>query len=166
MRRSLLVAAMAAGIVAPVPALAAFDLYLKIDTIAGEVTTPGFANTMQVVGYATGVKRSPAPTCETLALTKYVDKASPILFRAAFLGTHFTKVELTVVRNSLVFLKYELGNVTLGLAEDSGDAAAAATTSSPLEHIVVTYTTMKMTYTPTNAPAVTTSIDCAAVTAS
>jgi hypothetical protein len=127
LRHSLAVAMFAAGVSAPVPALAAFDIYLKIDNLTGDAA-PGFVNTMQVVGYANGVKRSSfTPTCEPLAVTKTVDKATPALMKAAFVGTQFSKVELDLVRNGAIFLKYEMtAEVSIGVTEDSGEAGAAA----------------------------------------
>lgn len=77
------------------PLFAAYDAFLKIDTIPGESTSPGHQGWIDVESFSWGASPAQAareaatsPRCSlhSLTFTKRIDKASPMLSQAALNG--------------------------------------------------------------------------------
>jgi len=159
-RRPLLAVALAASAVAPAPAMAAYDVFLKLDNLVGESTNDKFAKWIQLFSYATGfqaagVVRSAAAagktTCSPIEATKSVDRSSPPLLTAVMTGQHFQKAEIDFVRSSEnggVFLKYELQDVIVSSLQQAG---AAGGESAPAESVSLSFGKMTVSYYPQKA---------------
>ena len=160
-RRPLLAAALAAAAVAPAPAMAAFDAFLKLDDIVGESNVKLFPQWINLhdfeVGFNAGLtKRGAAggagpgkPSCGEFKLTKRIDRASPPLLLATMSGKHFQKAEIHFRRSSEsseAFLKYELQNVMVSSLGESGGSGDDA----PTESLSLNFTKATIMYSPMN----------------
>jgi type VI secretion system Hcp family effector len=159
----LLAAALAASAVVPAPAMAAYNIYLKLDNVVGEVTGK-FDKWIELYSYSSGFSvpttsqnaagagagRAGRPTCAPLSAMKLIDSSSPPLLTAAMSGQLFSKAEIDFVpvgtESAQPFLKYELTNVMVSSLQDSGSAAAELNT--PTESISLNFGGMKVTYYP------------------
>jgi type VI secretion system secreted protein Hcp len=121
--RRTLASSMLAAVLAFAPAaLAADDAFLQVDGIPGESVDAAFRNAIVVRAFslsiagAGGGKATPGP----LTVTKAIDKATPLLFRAA-LGAAIPKVELAVRKpgSASVFYKVTLNNVSVTSVKQS-----------------------------------------------
>ncbi len=94
------------GSSAPVPTAGAaqVDYFLKIEGVDGESTDPGHRNEIEIESFSWGVTmpRDAATGMATgrrqhkpLTIKKTIDKASPLLARAAAMGDNMKKVVLT-----------------------------------------------------------------------
>ena len=88
-----------------VPSFAALNAYLKMDTIPGESTDPSHAGWIDIESWSWGASRvmhgsaASAPahcTSHSLNFVKRLDKASPLLSRAALSGTPIPNVTLEI----------------------------------------------------------------------
>jgi type VI secretion system secreted protein Hcp len=161
-RRPLLAAALVASAVVPAPALAAYDVFLKLDTLEGEATQKGHEKWIQVYstsvafdnatsqgnGSGAGAGRS---TCGPFNALKGIDKASPPLLAAIMTGKRFAAGTVEFVKQggdiSGTFLKYELSNVILSSLDESYAGGNAALE----ERIAMNYGKLTMTYSQQNA---------------
>jgi type VI secretion system secreted protein Hcp len=163
-RRPLLAAALAASAVVPAPAMAAYDMFLKLDNVVGESNAYKFTNWIQLYSYSSGFS-VPAvsqgstgagagrvigrPTCAPLSAMKLFDSSSPPLLTAAMTGQRFQKAEIDFVRSGTEsgqpFLKYELQNVMVSSLQDSGSVGGD---TAPTESISLTFSGMTVTYYP------------------
>lgn len=164
-RRPLLAAALAASVVVPAPAMAAYDMFLKIDNLAGESTSAKFANWIQLYSYSSGFSiATPGqsstgagagrvvgrPTCTPISAMKLFDSSSPPLLTAAMTGQRFQKAEIDFVPSGAgaggtPFLKYELQNVMVSSLQDSGSIGGDA---APTESVSLTFSGLTVTYYP------------------
>lgn len=103
-------------------ALAAVDMFLKVDGIKGESTDKAHKDEIDVLSWSWGVSareeaRAGKRGCvQAVSLTKLVDRATPPLVGAAALGTLIPKAVLTVRKPvgtsaGLEFLTLELNQV-------------------------------------------------------
>jgi type VI secretion system secreted protein Hcp len=144
-RRPLLAAAVAVSAVAPAPAIAAADVYMKIGTIEGESTDEGRNGWIDLLSVSAAIDRSNdangraavvpgKPSCSPLLIRKTVDKASPPLLDSVMTLKSFPSVDIEFVRAgnpSQVYLKFELENVQITSYQFNG-AADTATESLAL----------------------------------
>ena len=159
-RRPLLAAALVASAVVPAPAMAAYDIFLKLDSVAGEVTSKGFEKWIRVEAYSLGFSNSGSThqgggggagkvNCQDIGLSKAFDSSSPELFKGVTTGKHFQKAELDFVRTSEksggVFLKYELQGVLVTSLSDGG---AAGGDSVPDENLSLNFAKITVSYYP------------------
>jgi type VI secretion system secreted protein Hcp len=137
-RRPLLAAALAACAVVPAPALAAVDMFLKIDGVEGESTFKGHEKWIQLSSYSVGFANQAAAggsgaavgksTCSPFSVSKSVDKSSPPLLSAVMAGQRFSKAQIELVRSGgdggvgAVYLKYELSDVIISSLEEGGSS--------------------------------------------
>jgi type VI secretion system secreted protein Hcp len=176
-RRPLLAAVLAASAVVPAPAMAAVDIFLKLDTIDGESMHKGHFKWIELESYETGfdngVRRTfggggvaGKPVCSALGAVKQFDAASPKLMAAVMTGKHFQKAELHFARTGdagEVFLKYELTDVALSSLGNAAVASAAQT--RPTESLSLNFSKASVTYYMQDekgvlTPSVTESVDC------
>jgi type VI secretion system secreted protein Hcp len=154
-RRPLLAAALATGAVVPAaPAIAAMDIFVKLDDLAGESTDVNHKDWIEVKSYQLGVGTALGPgpgaagkvTCAPLEIMKVVDKSSPLLFRAASQGTHYQKVQLDLQRqtptNPDVFLTYQFQDV---MVSSIGDGASRSD-EAPTESVSFNFAKVTITY--------------------
>ena len=92
-RRPLLAAALAASVIAPAPAIAAYDIFLKLDDIVGDSSSAKFAKWIELTSYSVGAqlmtsgqgngsgRAAGKTTCSPFNAMKFVDRASPPLLR-------------------------------------------------------------------------------------
>ena len=161
-RRPLLAAALVASAVVPAPAMAAYDIFLKLDSVAGEVTSKGFEKWIRVEAYSLGFSNSGSThlgggggagkvNCQDIGLSKAFDSSSTALFTGVTTGKHFKNAQLEFVRTSggggpgAVFLKYELQEVLVTSLSDGG---AAGGDNAPDENISLNFAKITVTYSP------------------
>ena len=161
-RRPLLAAALAASAVVPAPAMAAFDIFLKLDNIVGEVNQKGHEKWIELFSYSSGFQGRTSKgdgasvgksTCSAIAAAKAFDRASPPLITAVMTGQRFQKGQIDFVKAGgdgapSVFLKYELQDVIVSSVQDSG---AEGSDSAPTEGIALNTSRMTISFYPQNA---------------
>jgi len=161
-RRPLLAAALAASAVVPAPAMAAFDIFLKLDNVVGEVNQKGHEKWIELFSYSSGFQGRTSKgdgasvgksTCSAIAAAKAFDRASPPLITAVMTGQRFQKGQIDFVKTGRdgaqgVFLKYELQDVIVSSVQDSG---AEGGDSTPTEGIALNTSKLTISYYPQNA---------------
>lgn len=88
-------------LLASFPLFAAYDAFLKIDTIPGESTAPGHQGWMDIESFSWGATPATARTASkcslhSLTITKKLDKASPMMAQAAMTGMLLPAVTVEV----------------------------------------------------------------------
>lgn len=134
-------------------AMAAVDIFLKVDGIKGESTDKNHRDEIDVISWSWGVAARAEPRAgkrgcvQDLTLTKLVDRATPPLVGAAALGTLVPKAVLTVRKptstsSGLEFLTLELSQVLVTsvqqAASNGGDQVVEQITLKA-ETILVSY---------------------------
>ena len=162
-RRPLLAAALAASAVAPAPAMAAYDIFLKLDDVKGESQDSKHKDWIQLFSYSEGVSQVSVsagngaaravtrPNCSSFNALKLFDRASPALLAAAVTGQHFAKGEVDFRRADAagqVFLKLELSDVLVSSVQQSGSTGGD---NAPTESISLNFGSVKVTYQQQNA---------------
>ncbi len=109
------------------PARAAVDMFLKIDGIEGESTDKDHSKEIDVLAWAWGASNSGTThvgggggagkvSVQDLSITKYVDKASPKLFRSNCDGKWLDRAVLTVRKaggDQKEFYEFALSNLVV-----------------------------------------------------
>jgi len=159
-RRPLLAAALAASAVAPAPAMAAFDIFLKLDDVKGESQDSKHKDWIELFSYSEGVSQvsvgvgngaaraATNPKCSSFNAQKLFDRASPALLAAAMTGQHFSKGEVNFVHadsDGQVFLKLELNDVLVSSIQQSGSTGGDR---APSESVSLNFSSVKVTYRP------------------
>jgi type VI secretion system secreted protein Hcp len=162
-RRPLLAAALAASAVTPAPAMAAYDIFMKMDNLVGEVTQKNYEKWIELFSYSAGFVAKTGgvggaaagrASCSPFGLMKPVDRASPPLVAAVMAGQRFQKAEIDFVRTSGgrgpggPFLKYLLQDVVVSSLQESG---AEGGENTPDETLALTYSKITITYYPQNS---------------
>jgi type VI secretion system secreted protein Hcp len=148
---SLFVAALAS-----MPARAAEDIFLLINTIPGESVKAGHLNWIDVFALSHGlsVPTGGGPQFQELSLLKATDKSTPLLFDAAARTLNLGLVTIEVCGTpvsgpSRCYYKLELSNATVSAAQLSGAAACTSPgTCAPAqtESFSFTFTRIKTYY--------------------
>ena len=145
----------------------AFDAYIQIDGIPGEVLDDKHKDWIEVLGYEYGATQATSATAsssggassERVALSdfsirKAVDKASAKLFEACCKGTHIAKIQLNVNRaggDKVTYLTITLEEVVISSVNFLGnlplDGEAKAESDLPMEEIKFNFSRIKTTYT-------------------
>jgi type VI secretion system secreted protein Hcp len=132
----------------------AVDSYLKIDGIDGEATDSDHKNEIQILSYAwggtqqttvagTGGSGAGKVDLSHLSIVKYLDKASPKLFKSLCEGKHIPNATLTAIKagaDKKPFLKITLGELFVTSIQLS------ASSEIPTESISFSYNTLKYEY--------------------
>ncbi|MFJ1337579.1 Hcp family type VI secretion system effector [Pseudomonas caricapapayae] len=145
----------------------AFDAYIQIDGIPGEVLDDKHKDWIEVLGYEYGATQATSATAsssggassERVALSdfsirKAVDKASAKLFEACCKGTHIAKIQLNVNRaggDKVTYLTINLEEVVVSsvkaVAGGNQGGEDKAVSDLPIEEISFNFARIKTTYT-------------------
>jgi type VI secretion system secreted protein Hcp len=131
-------AAVLALIVVPGSAWAAVDAFLKLEGVPGESKSPGHTGQIEIYSWSFGAT-NPTVSAATVShaagggagkvnlhefkITKSVDSASPVLFRAAATGQHFQRAVLYVRKaggEQQPYLVYTFTNVMVSSVQHGG----------------------------------------------
>jgi type VI secretion system secreted protein Hcp len=133
----------------------AYDAFLKLDDVNGEVQDQQFANWIEVDSFSWGVSQSGTNASgsgggagkvsfQDLHITKPTDKSSAALFQKCVTGQHFDKCQLFVRKAggdasgaSSVFLKIEMADVLVSSVEFEGASQGA---ERPAEDVTLNFT--------------------------
>ncbi len=136
-------------------AQAAIDAFLKIDGIKGESTDARHKDEIDVLSWSWGVspkeegKVGKRGCVQDLAITKYVDRATPALFAAAAMGTQVASAVLAMRKageGQQEFLTYTLNQVYVTSVQQSGSGGGAL-----LEQVSLRASSIVVSYRPQNA---------------
>lgn len=116
----------------------AYDAFLKIDGVDGEVQESQFEKWIEVDSFSWGVSQTGTTASgggggagkasfQDLHITKHTDKSSAALFQKCATGQHFDKCQLYVRKAggdasgaSSVFIKFEIEDVLVSSVESEG----------------------------------------------
>jgi type VI secretion system secreted protein Hcp len=142
------------------PSLAAFDSFLKIEGIPGESTDAKHADEIVVTSFSTGLGQQPATggaggrggkaVLHELAITKWLDRASPLLMLKCAQGTHLPTAVLTVRKageDRLEYYKITLSDVVISSISSLGSSSG----DRPTESVSLNFTKIEWEYTPQKA---------------
>lgn len=144
----------------PAMTFAAMDMFLEIDGVNGESTDSAHTDWVDVQSFShsvtapnatnSGLSRLTAGAAvhSALQITKYIDKATPILNLYCCAGRHITEVKLElchVVGGKACFYKITLKDVLV-----TGVSVAGDTDGIPTETVHFTYGEIQWRYTPTD----------------
>ncbi|HTO25005.1 MAG TPA: type VI secretion system tube protein Hcp [Gaiellaceae bacterium] len=133
----------------------AYDAFLKLDDVNGEVQDSQFEKWIEVDSFSWGVSQSGSVaggsgggagkvSFQDLHITKPTDKSSAALFQKCATGQHFQKCQLYVRKAggdasgaSSVFLKIEMDDVLVSSVEFEG---AAHGDDRPSEDVTLNFT--------------------------
>lgn len=133
----------------------AFDYFLTVPNIPGEVTATRFAGAIQVLSFSWGMSNSGSAASGTgsgsgkvslsdFNIQKSFDRSSPLLMQSLVSGTHLPSVLLSLVKSntggSQPLLTYEFDQVLISSIQDSGsDSVPTESVSFAMVSAVVTY---------------------------
>jgi len=146
------------------------DMYLSIDGVKGESTDDKHKDWIEVLSYGhtmsmpVSSSKSSAGGASTgrtqhgdLAITKYIDLASPKLAEAVSKGTHYKTAKLELCRaggSQVPYLTVSLGQVLISSVQHSAAAptnsaghSEATTDLLPTEAVTLNYGTIEWNYT-------------------
>lgn len=156
-RSNLMVVAVAGAILASGVATAA-PIYMKYEGIPGDANAAGHEKWIEVQSVQWSVQPPAAPAAPApagvaaggpgrIVLSRKVDKASPLLSRAATSGKVVPTAQLdmpkTTVGGSSPYMRYELKNVMVTSYSASGPAAGG---SVPMESLSLNYAKIEYRY--------------------
>jgi type VI secretion system secreted protein Hcp len=157
MKRFLFCIALASGLLAYRPVLAAVDLYLKLDGIEGESTDEAHKDWIDLSSFQFGVTQPGTGPVggppgrvnfSDFSIMKHVDKSSPSLLFDSASGTRIKDAVIDVVKagtdQSKPFLQYTLSNVLVSSYSTSGDG------DRPTESVSFEYTKIEFKYSAQN----------------
>ncbi|HET6264348.1 MAG TPA: type VI secretion system tube protein Hcp [Usitatibacter sp.] len=160
LRPLLAASAATAALALPLPADAAYDMFLKLDGIQGEATAKGHEKEIEVFSFSWGMARTVQvmgarganagrPCVSEMNLMKRMDKTTPLLMANVMSGMVIPKGKLTLRKAGgdipLDFMVIELTSVLVSSVQESGSSGGDDT---PMESISVHFTSAKATYTP------------------
>jgi type VI secretion system secreted protein Hcp len=155
-------AAVAITLFCPISAIAAVDMFLKLDGIKGESTDNDHRDEIDVLAWSWGESSGTArirrgavpPACiQDVAITKYIDKSSPLLIMHTVQGTVIPEAKLTMRAgggSSLEFLVIRMTNVMITSYSTGGSGSEDRLT----ENITIRSERMVGEYQPQNAKGV------------
>lgn len=132
----------------------AVDVFMKIDGIPGESSDAQFKDCIEVLTLDWEVTRpmggeraAGAVNCSSFAITKVVDKATPLILKAATMSERINEIKITLCRagkEKVKFLEYLFTNcvitkATLMMGEQSGETL-------PVENVHFRFATIEITY--------------------
>jgi type VI secretion system secreted protein Hcp len=137
----------------PVTSSGAFDAFLKLDGIDGESTDDKHKNEIEIESWSFGATQTPASgatgrsagkSCVSdISMVKFVDKASPALFRAAVVGAHIPTAVITVRKagdKQQEYLIYTMSDVLVSSVSQSGGGDV------PTESLSLNFASIKISY--------------------
>jgi len=133
---------------------AALDMFLDIPGISGESTDPVHANQMDVVAWSWGMSNpggslsNGIANFQDLSVTKYVDKASPLLMKRCATGTNISMATLYVRKvgvNPIEYIKIQLTNV---LVSSVSTGASGFEEDKLTENVTLNFAKLQLDYVP------------------
>ena len=140
----------------------AANMFLKLTGIDGESTIADHEKEIEVLSFSSSVLQAASPQSTSgsatssnasfsdLTLTKYMDSASPTLFKTACTGKPIDQAVLCVTRSDsdhhTTYLKYTLQNVVLSNYQASGSDGGGL----PIESLGLNFGTFQIEYSPTD----------------
>jgi type VI secretion system secreted protein Hcp len=137
---------MAASVLASSNAMAAVDMFLKVDGVQGESTDKLHKGEIDVLAWSWGessgtvtVKKTTVPTTciQDLSLTKYIDSSTPALIMNSVLGQVVPKAVLVVRRagdTQLESLRLTMNNVSVSSFSTGGSGGESRLTENVTLH--------------------------------
>jgi type VI secretion system secreted protein Hcp len=139
----------------------AVDMFIKIGDIKGESTDDKHKDEIDVLSWSLGATQAGTSghgggggagkvQLQDLTFTKYIDKATPTLFKLCCSGTHIDKVLLTVRKaggTALEYLKISLEEAIVSSIATGGSGGQDRLT----ENISLNFSKVKVDYTPQTA---------------
>ncbi len=139
----------------------AYDAFLKLDGIDGEVAAKGFEKWIEVSSFSWGVSQTGAvsgggggagkASFQDIHFTSNTSKASPKLFLSCASGQHIKQATLSLRKAGgdatgaqNVFLKFEFEDVLISSFQEAG---AEQGDDSPMEDVSFNFAKIEMTYT-------------------
>jgi type VI secretion system secreted protein Hcp len=133
---------------------AAFDCFLKLEGVPGESTDADHKDEIEIESFSMGISRPPGSTgaaqLSDLNLSKYLDKASPLLMLRCADGKHIPTAVLTcrsAGEKPVNFYVIRLTDVIVTSVSVSG----AAGSDRPTESLSLNYARIEWEYTPISA---------------
>jgi type VI secretion system secreted protein Hcp len=139
----------------------AFDTYLKLDGVEGEVTTKGFEKQIEIYSFSWGASNpttvSPGGgglgagrvSVSSFNIMKKSDAASPKLFQSCCTGKHIPKATVTMRKaggdSAVAFLVYEFEGLMVESVQWSGSTGGDDT---PTESLSLAFSKVSIRYTP------------------
>ena len=139
----------------------AVDMFIKIGDVKGESTDDKHKNEIDVLSWSWGATQAGTSgigggggagkvQLQDLTITKYIDKASPTLFKMCCDGTHIGTATLVVRKaggSALEYLKITLDTAIVTSITTGGSGGQDRLT----ENITLNFAKIKMEYTPQTA---------------
>ena len=156
LKRSLMAIVACLSLAGAGSAMAAIDIFLKVDGIQGESVDKAHRDEIEVQSWSWGVaaregaKAGKRGCVQDITLTKFIDRATPPLVAAAALGTQIPKAVLTVRKPGTVpleFLKLDLSQVLVSSVQQ----AVAAGQDRFIEEVTLKAASILVSYRPQNA---------------
>lgn len=140
------------------PQTTAYDCFLKIDGIDGESTDENHKDWIEVLSYSHGVSQPSTVVGGTtgrcdhqdLSVTKWIDKASPLLYLRCSNGEHIPSVQMQLCTQASdvqqrQFMEYTLSDVIVSETKPRGGTMAGE--GRPLEDVSLNYGKIEWKYT-------------------
>lgn len=137
------------------PGWAAMDFFLKLDNVPGESLDKSHANEIDVLAWSWGMSNSVSFTSggigagkvkiQELSLTKWADKASPLLMLGCSKGTHYPTAVLTIRKagsTPVEFMKITLNDVLVSGISTGGSSGEDRFT----ENVTLSFARVKVEY--------------------
>lgn len=139
----------------------AVDMFMKIDDIKGESSDNSHKDEIDVLSWSWGMSQSGTShggggggagkvNVQDLSFTKYVDKASPNLFKLCCSGKHFQSATLVVRKaggKPLEYIKLTLTDGLIAAVTTGGSGGEDRLT----ENVTLNFAAFKYEYTPQKA---------------
>ena len=143
-------------------AVAAVDMFIKIDGVKGESQDAKHKDEIDILAWSWGATNSGSTqsgggggsgkaNIQDISITKYVDKASPLLLGKVCQGEHIKEATLTVRKaggkNPVEYIKITLSDILVSSISTGGSGGADRLT----ENISLNFAKFKFEYTPQKA---------------
>jgi type VI secretion system secreted protein Hcp len=135
----------------------AVDMFLKVDGIKGESQDDKHKDEIDVLAWSWGATQSGnvhtgggggagKVNVQDISLTKYVDKASPLLMKACCVGQHIGEMNLVVRKagdKPLEYMKLKLSDCLVSSVSTGGSGGQDRLT----ENVAINFAKFQVTYT-------------------
>ena len=140
----------------------AVDMYIKIDGVKGESQDSKHKDEIDLLAWSWGASNSGSAhsgggggsgkaNIQDISLTKYVDKASPLLLGKCCQGDHIKEAVLTVRKSGgkdpVEYIKLTLSDILISSLSTGGSGGADRLT----ENVSLNFAKFKLEYTPQKA---------------
>ena len=136
-------------------------IFMKLDDVVGESTVKGHENEIEILSWSFGMSNTGSlatgggggagkVTFQDLSLTKFADKASPVLMLSTANGKHYRQAILTLERSGerpFVYYRVTMEDVIVTSFQTGGSASE----SRPTESVSFVFAKVKVEYIPQKA---------------